>query len=200
MVSIETIKRLNQVIELSWEIIFERIINGKLIINKESSLQLHLSKLIFELGNSFCILKDETFDIEMETRYEKKSIDIVCTLGSIKAAIELKCFIKSSNRATDLDCYDSLVDIERLYYFEGFDIKKFICLTDNNYYPVTNQKGHGKSVSLVNGTKYPANFEILPSWAGKWKVRRDKPVIFKNEVSCDWVSKKDWHYWKVDIV
>ena len=47
----------------------------------------------------------------METNYEKKSIDIVCILGEMKAAIELKCFMKASNRAKDLDCYDVLLDI-----------------------------------------------------------------------------------------
>jgi len=199
MISTDPIIRLNHVIDTSWMILFERIVSGKLSINKESSLQLHLSKLIFEMGNCYCLLPEETFEIQMEINYGKKSIDIVCHLGSTSAAIELKCFIKSSNRATDIDCYDALKDIERLYEFDGFEIKKFICLTDNLYYPETNQKGHGKSVTLVSGTIYLANNEILPSWAGIWKVKRDAPIIFKKDINCNWITNKKWHYWKVDV-
>ena len=199
-IPIDQLSRLNIVIDTAWEILFEKIVSGKLRINKESSLQLHLSKLIFELGNIYSILPNENFEIEMETNYENKNIDIVCQLGSIKAAIELKCFIKSSNRATDLDCYDALIDIERLENFSNFQIKKFICLTDNKYYPEKTQTGHGKSVTLKNGTVYPPEIQILPSWAGKWKVKRDKPILFKNEVKCSWVSKNEWHFWKVNVI
>ena len=134
MISSDQHVRLNQVLDTAWDILFEQIVSGKLLINKESSLQLHLSKLIFELGNIYCILPDEYFEIKMEANYEKKSIDIVCSLGEMKAALELKCFMKASNRAKELDCYDALIDIERLQNFSGFQIRKFICLTDNKYY------------------------------------------------------------------
>lgn len=199
MIFQEQNKRLNEVVDTAWKIIFERIVSGKLLINKESSLQLHLSKLIFELGNIYCIHPKEGFEIEMETNYGNRSIDIVCCLGDIKAAIELKCFMKASNRAKDLDCYDALIDIERLQSFTGFDIKKFICLTDNKYYPETAQKGHGKTVSLKNGTFYPSNEKIIPGWAEKWKVKRDKPIVFNSDILCKWTSKTDWHYLKMDI-
>lgn len=99
MISQDQKIRLNQIIDLDWELLFESIISGRLLINKESSLQLHLSKLIFDLGNLYCILPNEIFKIEMETKYENKSIDIVCKLGETTAAIELKCFMKASNRA-----------------------------------------------------------------------------------------------------
>lgn len=200
MISSDQHTRLNHVLEMAWEILFEQIVSGKLSINKESSLQLHLSKLIFELGNIYCILPKEHFEIEMETNYENKSIDIVCSLGKIKAAVELKCFMKASNRAKELDCYDALKDIERLENYKGFQIRKFICLTDNKYYSERAQTGHGKSVSLKQGTVYPANKEIIPGWADKWKVNRDRPIIFKSEIKCDWVSKTGWHYLKTNIV
>jgi hypothetical protein len=199
MTLLDPIERLNNIIEQSWSILFERIVSGKLKINKESSLQLHLSKLIYDLGNIYCILPDESFEIEMETNYQNKSIDIVCILGDIKAAIELKCFMKISNRAKDLDSYDALRDIERLHNFSGFDIRKFICLTDNIYYPQTTLTGHGKSVMLKHGTVYSANTAIIPGWADKWKVGRDKHILFPSDVVCNWISKKNWHYWIADV-
>lgn len=199
MISLDKKQRLNEIIDLAWELLFESIISGKLSINKESSLQLHLSKLIFDLGNLYCVLPEETFKIEMETNYCNKSIDIVCGFGNTRAAIEFKCFMKASKRAKDLDCYDALLDIERLQNFDGFNIKKFICLTDNKYYPQTLQTGHGKTVTLNNGTIYTANYEIIPCWAEKWKVNRDKPIVFKNDVTCNWTSREKWHFLKVDI-
>jgi hypothetical protein len=199
MLPLEPYIRLNQTIDTAWEILFERIVSGCIKINKESSMQLHLSKIIFDLGNIYCILPNENFEIEMETNYENKSIDIVCQLGEVKAAIELKCFRKASNRAKEIDCYDSLIDIERLQQFTGFQLKKFICLTDNKYYSERAQTGHGKTVSLRNGTIYPMHTEIIPGWVDKWKINRDKPIVFNKDIRCDWTTRSDWHFWKVDI-
>lgn len=190
--------RLGHIIDTSWNITFERVVSGKLLINKESSLQLHLSKTLFELGNIYCIFPQEFFEIEMETNYEGKSIDIVCKLGDKTAAIELKCFMKASNRAKELDCYDVLKDVERLHNFNGFTIKKFFCLTDNKYYPEWTQRGHGKTVSLRNGIIYYANQEIIPGWAQKWNVKRDKSIILKSDIICNWVSKNNWHFLKIN--
>jgi hypothetical protein len=192
--------RLDACIETAWKVLFERILSGMQIINKESSLQLHLSKLIFDLGNIYCILPGERFEIEMETNYENKNIDIVCRLGDARAAIELKCFMTSSNRAKDLDMYDALKDVERLESFEGFQIRKFICLTDNKYYPYTIQKGYASTVSLKHGTVYSAGKEIIPGWANRWKVKRDKPIRFNTDVTCNWVSNDKWHFLKLDVV
>lgn len=199
MIDTDPTSRLNRIIDNAWELLFEQVVSGRLIINKESSLQLHLSKIIFDLGNLFCILPKEYFEIEMETNYENKSIDVVCGLGKRKAAIELKCFMKSSNRAKDIDGYDALKDIERLQDYTGFKIKKFICLTNNKYYAERQQKGKGKTVSLKNGTVYPANIEVIPGWAGQWKVKRDRPIVFKREVRCNWVTKNNWHFLKMDL-
>ncbi len=199
MIHAEQDLRLKYIIDIAWEVLFERIISGRLHINKESSLQLHLSKIIFDLGNIYCILPDESFEIEMETAYNNKSIDIVCILGDKRAAIELKCFMKASNRAKDIDGYDALKDIERLQGYNDFSVKKFFCLTDNKYYPETEQKGLGKSVSIKNGTIYPPHVEIIPAWAKKWKVNRDNPIVFSKEISLNWVSCGKWHYLNIDI-
>lgn len=199
MIPLDLTVRLNEVIDNAWDLLFEQVVSGRLIINKESSLQLHLSKIIFDLGNLFCILPKEYFEIEMETNYENKSIDIVCGLGGFKAAIELKCFMKSSNRAKDIDGYDALKDVERLQNYSGFAVKKFICLTNNKYYAEREQKGKGKAVSLKNGTFYPANTEIIPGWVGQWKVNRDRPLVFKNDIRCDWTTKDNWHFLKMDL-
>jgi len=196
--NLEAKERLSFIISESWQILFQRIVSGKQLINKEASLQLQLARILNDLGNAYCILPDETFQLELETGYKGKNIDITCHLGEVKAAIELKCFMKSSNRAKDLDMYDALIDIERLESFEEFDIKKFFCLTDNKYYSEYTQKGMASSVSLKNGTIYKANKEIVPLWTGKWKVKRDKAIVLKKDIECKWISDNGWYYLQID--
>lgn len=200
MIELPQNDRLLNVINLAWEILFRSIVSGRVPINKESSLQLNLSKIIFELVNLYCTQPEEHFTIEMESSYENKSIDIVCSLGNARAAIELKCFIKSSKRAADLDMYDVLKDIERLQNYNGFEIKRFFCLTDNKYYPETEQTGFAKSVSLKNGTVYYAGQEIIPGWVGAWKVKRDKTIILNNDLVCNWKSEGKWHHLAVNVM
>jgi hypothetical protein len=133
-ISDSPVERLELVIEFSWKLLFAKIMNSKVNINKEASLQLQLAKVMQEIGTSFCILPNEVFEIELETGRGKANIDVTCKLGKASAAVELKCFKKSSNRATDLDMYDALKDIERLDSFVEYDLRFFICLTDNPYY------------------------------------------------------------------
>ncbi len=190
-------ERLSYLIDEAWLVLFNRIVSGKQPINKEASLQLQLARILNDLGNTYCILPSETFQIELETKYQGKNIDITCQLGEIKAAIELKCFLKSSNRAKDLDMYDALRDIGRLDSFEHFDIKKFYCLTDNKYYSEYQPKGMASSVSLKNGTHYMANIPIIPLWTGKWKVNRDKSIVLKKNIQCNWIKCDDWYYLQI---
>jgi hypothetical protein len=186
--------RLKLVIDEAWNILFSRIVSGRQKINKEASLQLQLARIINELGNTYCLLPNEVFNLELEASHQQMNIDITCTLGTASAAIELKCFIKSSNRAKDLDMYDALKDIERLHRLEQFDVKTFICLTDNPYYPNFIQRGMASSVTLRNGTRYLANMPITPAWTGKWNVKRDSPILFLQDVECNWKSVGNWHY------
>src|ERR1700760_3625365 len=99
-------QRLTRILDESWEILSQRIAAGRVIINKEASLQLHYSSVLLSYGELFCVEPQEIFTIELESAYGRKSIDITCTLGSTRAAIELKCFRKASNRACDIDMYD----------------------------------------------------------------------------------------------
>lgn len=122
---LESKERLSHIIDEAWLILFNRIVNGKQMINKEASLQLQLARILQDLGNAYCIFPEEYFSLELESSYQGKNIDITCKMGDITAAIELKCFMKSSNRAKDLDMYDVLKDVERLESFDTFNIKKF---------------------------------------------------------------------------
>ncbi|MCB9168864.1 MAG: hypothetical protein H6597_03270 [Flavobacteriales bacterium] len=182
-------------VETSWQLLFQRVISGKQPINKEASMQLQLAKIMQELGSAFCILPGEEFQVELETAVGNQSIDITSTLGTATVAIELKCFKHEQNRARDLDMYDALKDISRLDGFGQYDLKYFICLADRKYYAEYKHSGMASSVSTSNGSHYEARKPIVPSWAGKWKVGRDKPIVLKQDLTCQWTEQGGWWYW-----
>lgn len=193
------VDRLRLVIDYSWKLLFAKIVNEKLIINKEASMQLQLGKVMQDIGSAFCVLPNEVFDIELETSRENANIDITCKLGEATAAIELKCFRKSSNRPGDLERYDCFKDIVRLESLSEFDVKVFICLTDNPYYINTNHSGKAAMFTTKEGTVYAKDIEIIPGWVGQWKdTSRDQSIVLKSDLYCNWEKEKDWFYWLVN--
>lgn len=193
-------KRMKWALSTAWETCINRIAAGRILINKESSLQLHYAYILSQFGEMACIEKDEVFRIELETHHAGKNIDIWCSLHDIEAAIELKCFRKKSNRATDTDMYDVLKDISRLESYANIDHRRFICLTDNEYYAKGSHAGHAGSVSIGEGKKYLKQTPIVPTWAGKWKDNsRDKGLILLNDIEFKWNSIKGWYYLFIEI-
>lgn len=195
--------RLKFVLDLGWQIFFKRLVTGRVRINKEASMQLHYSTILHNLGELCCVETNEIFGIELESSYGGRSrIDITCSYGDVKAAVELKCFKKESNRASDLDMYDSLKDIQRLLEFEGFQVRRFICLSNNPYYVQDNHNGHASSVSIADGAIYKARLPIKPSWMGQWKDKsRDKDIIFSKDVELKWTSDSEnrWYVLNLDL-
>lgn len=191
--------RLGLVLDFSWRILFERICSGRIVINKESSLQLHYSVVLHGIGESLCISPNEEFRIELESAYGGKNIDITCSLDDIGAAVELKCFRERSNRAKDTDMYDVLLDLERLHSFTDFKVKRFFCLTDNRYYPNGPHNGQAGSVSIRQGATYPKHVPITPLWKGWKDSSRDRAIVLQEDVCFDWTGKNGWHFLKIDL-
>ena len=115
--------RIAYVLDFAWEIFFERVATERIKVNKESSMQLHYSAILYGLGELMCVSPKEAFTIELESSYKSKNIDITCSYDDVKDAVELKCFRKKSNRATDTDMYDVLKDVERLLSYNDFQVK-----------------------------------------------------------------------------
>jgi hypothetical protein len=186
--------RLAGVLDRAWDICVRRIAAGRITINKEASLQLHLGSILKDLGEAACIHPSETFFIELETKHGKKNIDIYCTLGDVHAALELKCFRKSSNRAMDMDMYDCLKDIQRLESLPHAELRRFICLTDNPYYPNASHGGHAGTVSIADGRVLRKGI-LAPTWKGKWKDHsRDVDLPFQRDHRFEWHALGGWFY------
>jgi hypothetical protein len=193
-------ERLDFVLDLGWKILLQRITSGRTKVNKESSLQLHYGSILQHLGEQLCVNPDESFAIELETAHQGKNIDIACSLGKVRAAIELKCFRKHSNRASDIDMCDVLKDCERLCGYDGFDLRRFACLTDNPYYMKGKHSGHAASVSIRNGMLYTSGQHIQPSWQGKWKDKsRDHPICLTRDIHIQWQQVSGWYWLVLDL-
>jgi len=188
------IERLEVVLDTAWAIFHARIISGRLRINKESSMQLHLAAIIHSLGEIYCTQTGELFEVELESDVAGMNLDLTCVLGIARAAIELKCFRKRSNRAVDTDMYDALKDIARLCSCQDFQIKRFICLSDNRYYAEGKHDGHASIVTIKNNTFYPSGTVINPTWAGRWKdSSRDQPINISRDVIFTWTNENGWY-------
>ena len=200
-------ERLAAAVDRAWEICFHRIASGLLVIHREASLQLHLGLIVQGFGELACLAPDERFTLELESGHHGKSIDLFCTLGdprderdAMHAAIELKCFLKSSNRATDLDMCDALQDVVRLESYDHAAVRRFLCLTDNPYYPKGAHRGHAGPVSIRDGRLLPAGGEIVPGWKGIWEDHsRDKPLRLKREARLDWQESNGWYALRLDV-
>lgn len=194
----EPVARLCFVLNFAWEIYIGQIISGKIRLQKESSMQLHYASIIKYIGELLCIAPGEIFEIELESSYKGKEIDIICGFNEIKAAIELKCFRKCSNRAVDTDMYDALKDIERLLTYKGFGVRQFICLTDNKYYALGKHTGFSSSVSIKNKTRYKSGVPIIPGWKNRWKDKnRDMDITFSKDINMTWDNSGNLYYLKL---
>jgi hypothetical protein len=192
-------KRVKLLLDQSWLFCIQKIASGKIIINKEASLQLHYASIIKTLGDVYCVSPSEGFSIELESKQGKNNVDICCSIGETKAAVELKCFRKSSNRATDLDMYDVLKDIARLQALDDFNVRKFMCLTDNPYYSNGAHAGHAGSVTIKNGFNYEKDAKVSASWVGIWKDKsRDRPISFNSKVTFRWNRLGAWYFLDID--
>lgn len=186
--------RLSFALDLAWKILLARTESRRMRINKESSMQLHYASILHVLGETFCTRPDERFSIELESGVAGKSIDLTCVLGTARAAVEMKCFRKSSKRAVDTDMYDVLKDISRLCSCPDFQIRRFICLTDNPYYVNGKHDGHASVVTIKDGTVYASGTDINPTWIGKWKdSSRDHPLHIGTEITLNWSKVEGWY-------
>lgn len=193
-------KRMGNILSQAWNICIQRIASGRIVINKEASLQLHYAYILTQLGELACIGDDEKFKIELESNYKGKNIDITCSTGDCNSAVELKCFMKASSRPLENDMYDVLKDISRLEAYSHVKFRRFICLTDVKRYTMPIPKGHAASVSIEDGKKYQKGIPITPSWSGKWKDKsRDSDIVLQNDLEFTWCNIGAWYYLFMEV-
>lgn len=171
--------RLNTIIELSFNCLYEKIDGGLVSIENEASLQLQLSSIMKSFGEQFIFRKDELFSIELEkpvvlskgtfrkSNSSKARIDIFISIENIKknektdCSIELKFFKKSNHREPN-NRYDVFKDIQNLEnYGEFSNFGYLIVATDHEHYISHNQYSMDTAdFDFRNNSKYTANSKL----------------------------------------
>lgn len=118
-----SIARLRSIVEFSVSTLFRQIAGGRIRCESEATLQLHLSRIISNIGDLELINERETFSIELEKPLADQNgargrIDIWFRLmegngTEWRCAIELK-FFKRENHRDPNNRYDVFKDISRL--------------------------------------------------------------------------------------
>ncbi len=145
-------QRLEKIVTLAFESLYEKINGNLIVVENEASLQLHLSSIIKTLGELFVYQRDEVFSIELEkpvslsqgmfdkSKSSKAKIDIFISIDNISTkqknncAIELKYFKKTNHREPN-NRYDVFKDISNLEnYGEFTDCGILLVATDHNHY------------------------------------------------------------------
>ncbi len=57
----------------------------------------------------------------------------------------------------------------------------------------------GASVNINEGTNYISNKDIIPDWAGKWKVNRDNAILFNKDITFNWIKNDSWFYLNMEV-
>lgn len=145
-------KRLEEIVKIAFQSMFEKLNGGLITIDNEASLQLHLSSIIKTIGDLFVYSRDELFTIELEkavslkdssfekSKTSKAKIDIFLTIEDQSkqkkhsCAIELKYFKKANHREPN-NRYDVFKDIGNLEKYGQFsDYGVLLVATDHDHY------------------------------------------------------------------
>ncbi len=187
----ETLKeRLESIIQISYNIICNKIVGGLVHLDNEASLQLQIGVVLKAIGQMYEFEPDDRFSIvlEHEIRDEKLNtwkskgrarIDAFLTLAnknnSCSAAIEIKYFPKAEGETVTDNRFAMLGDIENLenYFALGqADLCYFFLYTTNKNY-LTDSR------SMVKiGNEQPVTGSILSnnrlvSILGNYQLRWD---------------------------
>ena len=145
-------ERLIKVVNFAYCRLREKIGGGRICIDNEASLQLHLSSILKSTGELYERSKSELFSIELESPVRlpdgrlgksgttKARIDILISFEiagtnvKYSCAIELK-FFKLANHREPNNRYDVFSDIQNLEAYGGIaDLGFLIVATDHQHY------------------------------------------------------------------
>lgn len=205
MVKNEHTERLNQVLDLSWNIFKSQFISGRHEINKEAPFQHHFADIINKVGNLFCLTREDAFYTDLETKFpnlkhenKNKYIDITCEFyKKSKCAIELK-FKKESQGAQDHGRIDIFQDLEavELACKDVFDIGKLFVITDSKPYINQSVRGVGTIFPTHNGYKTIPNVPYISTSKG----REDITITFRNEYEFVWEEIQGFHFLSITVL
>ena len=198
-------QRLGQLVDLSWDIFRSRFLAGRHPILKEAPFQHHFANVISSVGSLFCISRDDSFLVDLETRIENvrgksKYIDITCSFpnANVSCAIELK-FKTAQQGAQDHGRVDAYTDIEALELVcpKHFTFGRFFMITDSKTYRYKSTRGVGTVFCMHDGHRTPVQTPLACTHS---KGRENVVVTLSNEYTFNWDQAGNWHFLALPVI
>lgn len=204
--------RLQEILNLGYRILSEKISHGSILIDNESSFQLQFAYILKTLGVLYEFRNDERFIVQLENHIDLDTssiksrsnwarVDIMYSIGTVssfaRCAIELKYFKKENHREPN-NRYDVFKDLWNLevYKNNGIDLCCFILATDHSHY--VNQTSYSPDTGdfdFRNGKNYKAGTVLT--------YRTEKPygdsLSLKNDYSFNWDTINNNYYLKIIV-
>ncbi len=195
-------KRLDDVTSSAWTIFKSQFIHNRHNITKEAPFQHHFADIIRQVGNLYCLNREDVFLVDLETkctdiRGKTKYLDITCEfVNQISCAIELK-FKTAVQGAQDYGRIDFYVDIEALELVcaEKYDIGKFYAITNSTPYINKSKVGIGTIFPTHNGHITEPN----KTYSSNIKGRKDVVVHLKTSYTFNWEKINNWYFLELTI-
>jgi hypothetical protein len=195
--------RVNEVMRLAWRIFISQFVNKRHSILTEAPFQHHFAQIIRQIGNLYCLSREDLFLVDLETQCKDikgktKYFDITCEyVNNINCAIELK-FKKASQGAQDHGRIDMYTDIEALELAKTkghFGMGKFYVITDSAAYVKESKVGVGTHFRTHHGHDTVANksFHVDSPGRSHITVTLDKSYAFR------WEKIEKWYFLEMAI-
>ncbi len=194
-------KRLREIINLSFDSLYQKINGGLIKVENEASLQLQLSSILKSVGELFIFRREEIFSIELEkpitlshgkfskSKTPKAKIDIFISIENIdshekiKCAIELEFFRKVNHREPN-NRYDVFKDISNLErYGDCANFGVLLVATDHMHY--ISQKKYSSDTAdfdFRHGVNYVSGTELKY----KTPVPYGEPIVLNENYEFSW--------------
>jgi len=208
--------RLTEIVEFAYARLREKINGGRICVENEASLQLHLSSLLKTIGELYESSKNEVFSIELEkpvalsggcfgkSGTRKAKIDVWISFENLETktkhscAIELKYF-KLANHREPNNRYDVFSDIQNLEAYGNFaDLGFLIIATDHPHY--VNQENYSQDTAefdFRHGKSYRA--EAVLTY--KTEKPYGDPISLGNSYSFAWDEFSGGvHFLKLSVI
>jgi hypothetical protein len=201
-----------EIIDISYKLLTNKLANGGLTARNESAFQLEFGHILKTIGQLYEFRLEDKFHLEFETyiplttqsiksKSDRARVDLLIKYqddnNCTKAAIELKFFKKENHREPN-NRYDVFKDISNLEVYKSheIDLCYFILATDHNHYcfqetysPDTSdfdfrhQKGYKAGAALQYKTPKPYGDDI----------------ILKQDYQFSWDTIKDLYFLKIKV-
>ena len=194
--------RLKQIVNLSYEILCNKISCGGVQIPNEASLQMQFGVILKQVGQLFEFEKNEHFLIDLETPQEVSlspksgstharcdiSLKMVKGKKEVCAAIEIKHFRKDKNETVTDNRFSVMLDLKNLELYKEQD-KNLLCY----------------EIVYTNNVNYTlpgrSKIELSGNISGNIIYTDNKQVDLSNSYNADWdcYEKENNYFLKIEF-